>query len=121
MPTSPPRPCNAPQCVRLVTPPTRYCPLHTHVVPPQADHRPSSWRRGYDATWRGWRLAVLHAEPLCRVCRAAGRITAAVDVDHIVPKRDGGTESLANLQPLCHACHARKTKRETDARARPSQ
>jgi 5-methylcytosine-specific restriction endonuclease McrA len=33
-----------------------------------------------------------------------------LEVDHIKEIRHGGTDDLANLQVLCHRCHARKTK-----------
>ena len=56
-------------------------------------------------------------EPLCRECRKAGRIVPATDVDHRVARADGGTDDRSNLQPLCHACHSRKTVRENGGRA----
>ncbi|GEB79233.1 hypothetical protein DDE01_06480 [Desulfovibrio desulfuricans] len=55
---------------------------------------------------------MLREEPLCRACAAQGRITAATDVDHIVSRAQGGTDDRANLQPLCHACHSRKTAQQ---------
>lgn len=62
-------------------------------------------RRGYGGGWRRLRLLILAGEPLCRQC---GR--AATDVDHIVPRRDGGPDSAGNLQALCHRCHSSKTR-----------
>lgn len=57
--------------------------------------------------WRLLRTRVLGSEPLCRGC---GNL--ATDVDHVQPHR--GDErlfyDLANLQPLCKACHQRKTR-----------
>ncbi|WP_299907673.1 HNH endonuclease signature motif containing protein [uncultured Paracoccus sp.] len=48
----------------------------------------------------GWR---------CVTCGAKGRI----EVDHIAPLRNGGAPyDLDNLQCLCPACHARKTRLE---------
>jgi len=32
----------------------------------------------------------------------------ALDIDHEVPKSEGGSHSLDNLQPLCRPCHAKK-------------
>lgn len=46
----------------------------------------------------------LRANPLCEECGAA-----AVDVHHIVPLRDGGTNAWDNLRALCHGCHSRIT------------
>ena len=40
-------------------------------------------------------------------------VTAAAEVDHIIPLARGGTNDLANLQPLCKSCHSRKTMRES--------
>jgi 5-methylcytosine-specific restriction protein A len=51
----------------------------------------------------------LRNHPLCVHCLAAGITTAAIDVDHIIPKREGGTDHPANLQSLCHSCHSKKT------------
>jgi 5-methylcytosine-specific restriction protein A len=47
---------------------------------------------------------VLREEPMCRSCGGA-----ASQVDHIIPLSRGGTNDRANLQPLCHSCHSRKT------------
>ncbi len=52
------------------------------------------------------------AEPLCRVCFGAGRAVAATETDHILSKAKGGTDDMANLQPLCRECHQAKTQRE---------
>ena len=60
------------------------------------------------ARWIETRARVLNDEPLCRSCRA----TAATNVDHIVDRLQTPPETwcdLANLQPLCHSCHSRKT------------
>ena len=46
------------------------------------------------------------------ICLAPGCTQAATDVDHVVPKRAGGTDDMDNLQGFCHACHSAKTARE---------
>lgn len=66
--------------------------------------RPPPHLRGYDARWRKLRRIVLAESPICNHCGAP-----AVDVDHIIPLSRGGTHDRENLQPLCHACHSRKT------------
>jgi 5-methylcytosine-specific restriction endonuclease McrA len=37
------------------------------------------------------------------------RRAPSTDVDHIVPKEQGGTDDEENLQGACHACHSWKT------------
>ena len=87
------------------------------------------------ARWKGpngRRAQQLQAEPLCRMCAQAGRITPATVADHIIPHR--GDERLfweGELQSLCDAepwrCHSsRKQKIEKlgyepgcDAQGRP--
>lgn len=49
---------------------------------------------------------------LCRACLKQGRVTLARDVDHIIPKAEGGTDQDTNLQALCKQCHADKSKAE---------
>jgi hypothetical protein len=76
-------------------------------------------RSPYDERWKRIRAQTLQAEPLCRLCLAAGRTVAATIVDHIVPLADGGTHATANLQPLCKRCHdAVKTPADLAARER---
>lgn len=76
--------------------------------------REQSWlrqeRRGLktnSSEWRRIRAQVLADEPLCRHCKAEGRVTLAVDVDHI--HNDTRDNDRARLQPLCRSCHSRKT------------
>ncbi len=59
------------------------------------------------AAWQRLRAFVLSGEPLCRHCHARGIVTEATDVDHV--SGDPSDNSTENLQPLCHACHSRKT------------
>ena len=59
-------------------------------------------------------IHIFQSHPLCAECRKQGRYTKATVVDHIVPHR--GDQKLfwdrSNWQPLCKACHDRKTWRE---------
>jgi diadenosine tetraphosphate (Ap4A) HIT family hydrolase len=42
----------------------------------------------------------------------------ALEVDHIVPRNDGGSDDIINLQALCYSCNASKRDRDdTDFRA----
>ena len=53
---------------------------------------------------------------VCQSCLAAGRVTLAVEVDHIVPLHRGGRDELANLQALCRECHRGKSAAEGESR-----
>jgi 5-methylcytosine-specific restriction endonuclease McrA len=79
------------------------------IAKPWRHARESRHARGYGAAWEKVRAAVLRDEPLCRPCRARGRVTAATAVDHIRPRARGGTDDRENLQPICAACHEAKT------------
>ena len=77
--------------------------------------RGSAHSRGYDGAWRKARAGYLAHHPLCVHCLARGHVTAATDLDHIVPHR--GDEALFwdagnNWQALCHTCHSKKTATE---------
>jgi 5-methylcytosine-specific restriction enzyme A len=112
VPTAPRRPCLEPRCPELVTRGGR-CPAHART------HERAS--RGESVTWRGWyktarwhrlRAFVLAADPLCRSCKAAGRVEPATDVDHVVPHKGDSTRfwDVGNLTGLCKSCHSRKTQ-----------
>lgn len=88
---------------------------------------PDAWReglttaqRGYGGKWQRARLGYLAKHPLCRMCEAKGRVTAANVVDHIVDHR--GDHKLfwdtSNWQPLCKPCHSEKTAAEGVGAAR---
>jgi 5-methylcytosine-specific restriction endonuclease McrA len=71
------------------------------------------------ARWNGphgRRAQQLSKEPLCRMCLAQGRVTAATVADHIIPHN--GNEDLfwnGELQSLCDAdpwrCHSSRKQR----------
>ena len=69
--------------------------------------RESAAKRGYGSRWQKARATFLQANPLCRICEKAGRLTCASVVDHIKPHK--GDQRLfwdsANWQPLCKDCH----------------
>ena len=73
------------------------------------EDRGSSHARGYGWTWQKRRAAWLLAHPLCAICQANGRVTAASELDHIKPKAHGGSDRDDNLQALCAECHATKS------------
>lgn len=93
------------------------------VAKPKASNwtrRASRHERGYGRAHDRMRERVLREEPLCRLCDAAGLVTATTTADHIVPLAEGGTGDRSNYQGLCDDCHRAKTAREA-ARARTRQ
>ena len=69
--------------------------------------------------WMKRRAAVLEAaNGLCTMCQARGRLTLAVEVDHVHELADGGPDSDDNLQALCKPCHVEKTAAARAARVR---
>jgi len=67
--------------------------------------RRSAAARGYGRGWQAIRAEHLALEPDC-ACDC-GQV--ATDVDHIVPRRLGGSDDHVNLQSLAHGHHSRKT------------
>lgn len=114
MPRRLPHPCGHPGCPALITD-GRYCQKHAGVEAKRYDEqRGTSAERGYGAQWRKLRDMFLREHPLCECeeCRRLGRVRAATDVDHIIPRSQGGTDDRANLQALAHECHSRKTAKQ---------
>ncbi len=70
--------------------------------------RPTAHQRGYCS--QGWKAArrevLLRDGYQCQVCGCLVHGKRA-HVDHIVPKRQGGTDEVANLRVLCVSCHAK--------------
>lgn len=63
--------------------------------------------------WRRKRDRVLDRDGrLCQPCKAAGRLTLADQVDHVVPLAEGGSDDDSNLQAICGGCHKAKTHAE---------
>lgn len=85
----------------------RASPL-THVEPRR---RGTTKERGYTGGWPSARALHLLHEPLCRHCRALGRVRVATEVDHILDIATHPELRLDddNLQSLCKPCHSKKT------------
>lgn len=105
MVTSAPSKCIDPRCDNPAKPGElcRVCRKRTYER-----RRGSACKRGYDRQWRKRTATFLSTHPHCAKCGAE-----ATDVDHIVPKRKGGSNDDGNLQSLCHSCHSRKSWYET--------
>ena len=109
MPRTPQRPCRQPGCSGICEPGQVYC--REHIALSSDRMRGGADARGYNRRWRKARLAYLQRHPLCTECWKKGMLTPATVVDHIIPHR--GDDKLfwdeSNWQPLCKACHDRKT------------
>lgn len=116
MPYRTPKLCNAAGCGELTT--DAYCTKHKRIK------RESGWeiyhggrdrhQRGYGTYWEKLRRVVLTRDSLlCQPCLNGGRLTVASQVDHIIPKGNGGTDDVENLQAICVMCHRLKTARES--------
>jgi len=94
------------------------CSVHAVPAPASAFtlRQGSRQARGYGADWerlRDWFLRQPE-NVLCRSCEAAGRVTLAQEVDHVVAfERPDDPKRLdpSNLQALCRRCHRKKTGR----------
>lgn len=77
-------------------------------------------QRGYGYKWQKARAEFLRSHPLCVMCEAEGRVTAATVVDHITPHR--GNQSLfwdrSNWAPLCAHHHSSEKQREESRSSR---
>lgn len=140
MPRGAPTPCRAPSCPGLVHSKKHvgYCELHADLRKAHGTNNPEGRKaanaranakrradkdqakldRFYNSPmWKRARTAHRAREPLCRMCAEAGIIKAGDMVDHIVERRDGGSNyDTTNLQTLCNGCHSIKTKAERERR-----
>ncbi|OSZ66100.1 hypothetical protein [Hydrogenophaga sp. IBVHS2] len=58
--------------------------------------------------WREQRSLQLTIEPLCRMCKAEGRLTVATVADHVTPHKGDMTAFFhGELQSLCASHHSR--------------
>jgi len=81
---------------------------------PWQHDRASRQDRGYGAAWERARKRVMQRDHgLCQPCKRGGQLTSASDVDHRVPKFEGGTDDEGNLEAICRSCHLVKTAEET--------
>ena len=74
------------------------------------DLKPHTRKIPKRALSRSMRIEIAYRQSYqCNVCRLFP-IPPNFEVDHIVELQDGGEDVAANLQALCPACHAEKTR-----------
>lgn len=114
MPMKPLGPCRYPGCPNLQIPGGHgYCEEHVREYRREdARRRGSARQRGYTRRYEKARMWALKRQPLCVLCKAEGRLTAATVTHHIKPLAEGGSNSADNLLPLCEACHERMHSKE---------
>lgn len=77
--------------------------------------RGSRHQRGYGSAWDRKRARILRRDNfLCQPCYRENRIHVADEVDHVIPKSEGGTDDDSNLQAINHDCHVIKTRAEAE-------
>ena len=112
MPMKPKRPCSRAGCPNLTY--GRFCPAHQKEMDAlynKYQRDPQSKRR-YGSAWVRIRKIKMAHDPLCEQCARDNIITAAEEVHHIVPLKQGGTHDMRNLMSLCKQCHSRITAKE---------
>ena len=113
MPCAAPHPCTYPGCSTLTH--ERRCPEHLRQERRElARSCPNATARGYGHEWRKASRRFLRENPLCVLCRQAGKMRASEVTDHIVPHKGDMAVfwDRTNWQALCRRCHSRKTAKE---------
>jgi len=110
----PSRPCRKAGCGCLCKDGTGYCDAHKALaIGWTRTTTTSRHERGYGTAWTVARKQAMRRDKaLCQPCKSLGRYIPASEVDHIVPKSQGGGDELSNLQCICNACHKVKTGKE---------
>ena len=78
----------------------RFCPRHQHAYSRIRAIANAFYK---SPEWRALRALFLAAHPSCYFCGLR-----ATEVDHIIPRSQGGSDAPSNLMALCKSCHARK-------------
>lgn len=118
----PQRICRAVACKELHRNANGYCEQHQEQAAAwNTSRKGSAADRGYGAAWRRLRVQVLRRDGWrcrCNDCVSTGRVREASEVDHIIPKFEGGTDEPSNLQAINPECHKKKTQAESIRAAR---
>jgi 5-methylcytosine-specific restriction enzyme A len=98
-------------------------PIHRPYRAPQPK-RATRQERGYGGeAWEATRKRILNRDKWrCTFCGVGlFKKGSRANVDHIVDKRDGGTDEDSNLQVLCNPCHSAKTCRTAGGLGNPKR
>lgn len=117
MPRRPQKPCRFSGCNTLTRNANGYCDSHSeHAIgwKRTQQKKGNTTDRGYGWAWQKIRKRILQRDAyLCQPCLEIGIVKAATDVDHIINKESGGSDSENNLQSICKECHKLKTAAES--------
>jgi 5-methylcytosine-specific restriction protein A len=119
MPRAVPHGCGAPGCNVLATK-GAYCSDHAA----DQTYRGAASTRGYTKRWQRRAASFKDRHPLCGMrphgqrpvmsqCFDEGRVTAAYQVDHVIPHRGDPVlfwDEEHNWQSLCASCGGRKSR-----------
>jgi 5-methylcytosine-specific restriction protein A len=110
--------CPEPGCPERVQRGAKRCAAHQPAFAAREQARRAAYdalrgtttERGYGHAWRVLRDAVLQRDPVCPV---DGCDAPSEQVDHVIPRAQGGPASLENCRGICAFHHPRKTARES--------
>lgn len=92
------------------------CPQHTPQPWANAKERRAGELTGRALQQRNRRIMARHRG----VCHWCGR-TGANQIDHVIPRAEGGTDTDDNLRPIHQRpCHAEKTQHESQRGRHPA-
>lgn len=103
-------------CIECGTPAlARRCPECNATNQQRIDTtRGGTTARGYGTAWQRLSARVIAASPHCAVCGSVNDLT----VDHKVPKVEGGTDDLDNLEVMCRYHNGEKGVIDRDRAAK---
>jgi hypothetical protein len=75
-------------------------------IPKLQFERPKVRDKELNSKWATFARSFLRRHPFCAECGRRGRDVPAQLVNHIIPRRHGGSLwSASNIEPACHHCH----------------
>jgi 5-methylcytosine-specific restriction enzyme A len=97
-----------PGCHRLGDTPGR-CTECTHEYERERRRRRGKTAaRGYNARWRRLVELAIRAHPYCVDCPHTGSPDNPLTGDHIIPRANGGPNTLDNIAVRCRVCNGRR-------------